>query len=322
MFERYTERTRRTIFFARSEASKYGSNTIETEHLLLGILHEDKRLGGNLSLTAEESIRSEISKRTPPPKEPTPTSVDLPLSHESKRVLAYGAEESEALTDRVINVDHLILGLLREKDSFAASLLWQHGLEYEAFRRNFAGSATGEHGPVRRSLVRDAARLILREPVEMREPAAPSLQTAIAYLEQLLDNAAKQLDDYSEHDAMQALKRKSWSRKEALGNLADWAMAHQGWLARALTEPRLNTPGYPEEQWASAQQYSTLPWQEVVELWVCVNHLLIHVFRQIPEEKLTTPCRIGIAEPVPLSTLIDRYVEYCEDVLEQILARL
>ena len=38
MFERYTEKARRVIFFARYEASQFGSPCIETEHLLLGLL--------------------------------------------------------------------------------------------------------------------------------------------------------------------------------------------------------------------------------------------------------------------------------------------
>ena len=42
MFERYTEKARRVIFFARYEASQYGSPYIETEHLLLGLLREDR----------------------------------------------------------------------------------------------------------------------------------------------------------------------------------------------------------------------------------------------------------------------------------------
>lgn len=42
MFERYTEKARRVIFFARYEASQFGSPFIETEHLLLGLLREDK----------------------------------------------------------------------------------------------------------------------------------------------------------------------------------------------------------------------------------------------------------------------------------------
>jgi ATP-dependent Clp protease ATP-binding subunit ClpC len=44
MFERYTEGARRTIFFARYEASNFGSPTIDTEHILLGLLREDKAL--------------------------------------------------------------------------------------------------------------------------------------------------------------------------------------------------------------------------------------------------------------------------------------
>jgi ATP-dependent Clp protease ATP-binding subunit ClpC len=44
MFERYTEKARRIIFFGRYEASRFGSPYIETEHLLLGLLREDKAL--------------------------------------------------------------------------------------------------------------------------------------------------------------------------------------------------------------------------------------------------------------------------------------
>ena len=48
MFERYTEKARRTIFFGRFEASAFGSPYIETEHLLLGLLREDKALAHRL----------------------------------------------------------------------------------------------------------------------------------------------------------------------------------------------------------------------------------------------------------------------------------
>jgi hypothetical protein len=44
MFERYTEKTRRVIFFARGETSRCGTPHIETEPILLGILREHKRM--------------------------------------------------------------------------------------------------------------------------------------------------------------------------------------------------------------------------------------------------------------------------------------
>src|ERR1700730_15356582 len=112
MFERYTEKARRVIFFARYEASQYGSAVIDTERLLLGILREDKPLTRMLPAGAGESIRAQIDARTLV-RQKISTSVDLPLSNASKRVLTYGAEEAERLNHRHIGPEHLMLGLLR-----------------------------------------------------------------------------------------------------------------------------------------------------------------------------------------------------------------
>src|SRR5579862_9475998 len=111
MFERYTEKARRVIFFARYEASEVGSPSIETEHFLLGLLREDKALSNRFlpSLDSVESIRQRVRALiTVRPK--ISTSVDLPLSHESKRVLAYAAEETARLNDKFIGTEHLLLG--------------------------------------------------------------------------------------------------------------------------------------------------------------------------------------------------------------------
>jgi Clp amino terminal domain, pathogenicity island component len=122
MFERYTEKARRVIFFARYEASQFGSPYIETEHLLLGLLREDKALTNRFlrSHASVESIRKQIEAHTTI-REKVRTSVDLPLSHECKRVLAYAAEEAERFSH--IGHEHLLLGLLREEKCFAANLL-------------------------------------------------------------------------------------------------------------------------------------------------------------------------------------------------------
>lgn len=135
MFERYTERARRAIFFARYEASQFGSKTIETEHLLLGLLRAEKELSISLLRSSEsfESIRAEIERSTLV-GERVPTSVDLPLSNESKRVLAFAAEEGEKLGHKYIETGHLLLGLLREEKCFAAKLLHDRKLSLERAR--------------------------------------------------------------------------------------------------------------------------------------------------------------------------------------------
>src|SRR5262249_43466821 len=65
---------------------------------------------------------------------------DLPLSNESKRVLAYAAEEAERLQSKVIGVQHLALGLLRERNT-TAEILNRHGITIEKVRglRAFEG---------------------------------------------------------------------------------------------------------------------------------------------------------------------------------------
>lgn len=119
MFERYTEKARRVIFFARYEASQFGSPYIETEHVLLGMLREENPLTDRFlkSPASVESIRKQIEQHTPA-RQKVSTSVDLPLANDCKRVLAYAAEEADRLAHLHIGTEHLLLGLLREDKSF------------------------------------------------------------------------------------------------------------------------------------------------------------------------------------------------------------
>src|SRR5450755_4287327 len=141
MFERYTEKARRVIFFARYEASQFGSPYIETEHLLLGLLREDKALTNRFlrSHASVESIRKQIEGHTTI-REQVSTSVDLPLSNESKRVPAYAAEEAEQLSHKHIGTEHLLLGLLREHEFAAASILQDIGIALDKAREMVATS--------------------------------------------------------------------------------------------------------------------------------------------------------------------------------------
>jgi ATP-dependent Clp protease ATP-binding subunit ClpC len=135
MFERFTERARQIIFCARYEASQLGSPYIETEHLLLGLFREDKALGQRFMGSPEtrEAIRKEIEQHKPIGGKIS-SSVDLPLSIESQRVLAFAAEEAEGLSHRDVGTEHLLLGLLREKKCFAAKLLHDRGVHLEPIR--------------------------------------------------------------------------------------------------------------------------------------------------------------------------------------------
>lgn len=129
MFERYTEKARRAIFFARYEASQYGSMTIETEHLLLGLLREDRTLAMKLlrEKGGEPSIRAGIERQITR-GERISTSVEMPLSLECKRILHFSAEEAQRFGSKHVGTEHLFLGILRETNCLATRLLHERGL--------------------------------------------------------------------------------------------------------------------------------------------------------------------------------------------------
>ncbi len=160
MFEKYTEKARRVIFFARYETSQLGARRIETEHVLLGLLREAKALSSRFFPHAEaalEAIRRQIEGRTVA-RDKVSTSVELPLSDESKRVLTYAAEEADRLMCNYIGTEHILLGLLREEKSLAAEILYENGLRLSRVREELAGS-----GPERAAPSKSKDTLILTE---------------------------------------------------------------------------------------------------------------------------------------------------------------
>src|ERR1041385_5491912 len=151
MFERYTERARRVLFFARYEATQLGSTSIETEHLLLGLIREGKGLTSRIfarSHLSLESIRKEIEGRTVF-REKVSTSVEIPFSGETKRVLTFAAEEADRLLHTYIGTEHLLLGILREERSVAASILYEKGMRLASVREDIVQLLNEKTAPVR-----------------------------------------------------------------------------------------------------------------------------------------------------------------------------
>src|SRR5579872_3614412 len=136
MFERYTERARRVLFFARYEASQIGSLRIEADHVLLGLVREGQGLAGRVLSDAKmsfEDIRRDIEEHLRL-HERVPPSVEIPFTEETKRILHFAAEESDRLLHTDIGTEHLLLGILREDGCHAAQLLIRRGLRIEAAR--------------------------------------------------------------------------------------------------------------------------------------------------------------------------------------------
>jgi hypothetical protein len=144
MFERYTERARRAIFFARYEASQFGSQEIEELHLLLGLARGDSALLRSISpnLTLE-SLRERISEIIPQNK-PISTSTDLPLSSDMQRVLTRAAEDAESLGQQLVDTKHLLLGMMDVTEGSAGRLMKSVGVTAEGLYRAAMERETGD----------------------------------------------------------------------------------------------------------------------------------------------------------------------------------
>ena len=131
MFEKYNEKARRALFFARYEASKLGSKVIESEHLLLGILREGediiKEIFARFNVKPEDVRREIEGDRIF--VERISSTAELPLSEESKKILAYASHEAESMMHPYVGTEHLLIGLLRVDGCVAGRLLDGAGLQ-------------------------------------------------------------------------------------------------------------------------------------------------------------------------------------------------
>jgi len=149
MFERYTERSRRVIFFARYEALQYGSPVISPEHVLLGLLREDKTLSARYfpytPTVSPDKIRRDIEERIVV-RDRMPQSSELHLSADTKRVLVIANEESRLLKQRTVSPEHILLGIIRHSTSVAAEILASYGLRPQDVRDSLMRRGTAVTG--------------------------------------------------------------------------------------------------------------------------------------------------------------------------------
>ena len=229
MFERYTEKARRAVFFARYEANQFGSQQIEAEHLLLGLLREDTALASRLSgsLPTPEILRKRIEEATPP-RPTTPTSVNLPLSPVCTSVLTSAAEEADQLQHRHIGTEHLLLGVLKQERSLAASLLTEAGISAGEFREELR--RTDRH-PGR--------------------PAAPRVRRAEDHVEihgELW--SASSIREYSEYYRKFHWEKRRWTPRDALAQRADRTLYLYSGQAYDAEQVELIKGGWSEDHCA------------------------------------------------------------------------
>ena len=136
MWQRFTERARKVVFYAQEEAGKLGENYVSTEHLLLGLVRENDsvacRILDQLGVSLGH-IRSEIERQVA--RGDGRLGQDMQLTPRAKRVIDLAYDEARALNNNYIGTEHLLLGMLREGEGLAGRVLAKLGVELEQTRR-------------------------------------------------------------------------------------------------------------------------------------------------------------------------------------------
>lgn len=145
MWQRFTERARRVVFFAQEEAGRLGENYVSTEHLLLGLVRENDSVAARIldrMGVALSRVKSEIERQVS--RGDGRLGQDMQLTPRAKRVIDLAYDEARQLNNNYIGTEHLLLGLIREGEGLAGRVLAKLGVDLERTRREVMGLQDGD----------------------------------------------------------------------------------------------------------------------------------------------------------------------------------
>ncbi|MFC2122120.1 ATP-dependent Clp protease ATP-binding subunit [Bacteroidota bacterium] len=134
-FEKFSERARRVLTAAQEEAQHLNHNYIDTEHILLGLVREEEGVAARVLISlgvglgkVRQAVEFVVGRGA------KPASGETGLTPRAKRVIELAIDEARQLGHNYIGTEHLLLGLLREEDGTAASVLTSFGMSLEQVR--------------------------------------------------------------------------------------------------------------------------------------------------------------------------------------------
>ena len=147
MFERFTDRARRVLVLAQEEARLLNHSFIGTEHILLGLIHEGEGLAAkaleSLGISLE-AVREKVEE-TIGPAGSAPTG-SPPFTPRAKKVLELSLREALQLGHNYIGTEHMLLGLVREGEGVAATVLQSLGADLPHVRQQVIQLLSGSVG--------------------------------------------------------------------------------------------------------------------------------------------------------------------------------
>jgi ATP-dependent Clp protease ATP-binding subunit ClpC len=170
MFERFTDQSHRAVVLAQQEARRLNHDHVATEHLLAGLLREERgtaaQVLGSSGVTLD-AVRGQIAALVGPGQEPPRG--HIAFTARAKKGFELALREATRVGQQ-IGTGHLLLGLTGQADCVAAQVLVALGVDVAVFRaRVIAQTASRPEGkeypPLLRPRVRPR-RVAISDPVQ------------------------------------------------------------------------------------------------------------------------------------------------------------
>jgi ATP-dependent Clp protease ATP-binding subunit ClpC len=134
-FERFTGRARRALGLAQDEAHRLGHNYVGTEHILIGLAREGNGVAAQvLGSLGADSDQIRVAVESVIGRGDRPVQGESGLTPRAKRVLEFAVDEARRLGHHYVGTEHLLLGLMREREGIAAGVLERLGLSPDRVR--------------------------------------------------------------------------------------------------------------------------------------------------------------------------------------------
>jgi ornithine carbamoyltransferase len=250
MWQRFTERARRVVFFAQEEAGRFGDNYVSTEHFLLGLLREPDstacaimdKIGVN-----KGKIKSEVERQIP--KGQGLLGQDMMLTPRAKRVIDLAYDEARGFDHGYIGSEHLLLGLIREEEGMAGRILIKYGADIEKAREQVrllgkgdkrAGKTGGQEPTVMEQKVKVPQAPAPHEVTKL-DPNKPQMEIAMRFGGTLRGRDLTSIADLSIEEVNMILDVAAFQKGKAISPAQQRTLLEGKTLAMIFEKPSLRT---------------------------------------------------------------------------------
>jgi len=163
MFERFTDRARGVVVQAQVEARELRHNFIGTEHLLLGLIHEDEGLAIRVlrALNVDpRALADQVKELVGQGDKTVIVGEHIPFTPRSKKALELALRESQRLQHDYIGTEHILLSLLAQAEGPAYQALVLSGVDLDTARAHVDAQV--------KKLLRERERTVTTRPVQLR----------------------------------------------------------------------------------------------------------------------------------------------------------